>query len=993
MPVDHKEVAFEDAIEHYLLEHGGYIKGDPTQFDPETALDASHVIGFIKDTQPKLWEELLRYYKGDLEKAVINELAKNLDSFGTLNVVRHGFKFHGKLLHLAYFTPAHSLNPETIALSAKNRLIITRQVHYSSKDKYNTIDIVLSLNGLPVAILELKNAMSGQNVNHAMAQYKARDYRETIFSFKRGALVHFAIDTDQVYMTTRLAASGTHFLPFNKGNGTAAGNPENPGGYKTAYLWEQILERHILLDIIARFLHLQVEEKKVNGKKVRNEKMIFPRYHQWDSVCRLEADARQAGVGKNYLIQHSAGSGKSNSIAWLAHRLSSLHTANDEKIFDSVIVITDRRVLDRQLQDTIYQFEHKQGVVEKIDVDSKQLAEALKSSRPIVITTLQKFPFVTEHIGTLPERKYAIIVDEAHSSQSGESARTMKEVLSAKTLEEAVQREAQQGKLEDYEEEIIRTMAARGQQPNISFFAFTATPKHKTMELFGQPGPDGKPQPFHLYSMRQAIEEGFILDVLKNYTTYKTYYNLQKAIEDDPEVDRKKAARALARFMSLHPHNIAQKTEVIVEHFRTFTRFKINGKAKAMVVTSSRLHAVRYKLAFDKYIKEHGYTDVKTLVAFSGRVYDEDIDRMYTEVEMNDGTKESELPDKFAGEDYQVLLVAEKYQTGFDQPLLHTMYVDKKLDGVHAVQTLSRLNRTHPGKEETFVLDFVNDEEQIWAAFQPYYELAAVKEKADPQLLYELQRKLDDYQIYYQSEVENFCKIFFKRTQTKNDHAILNSYLDPAIDRYMQRDEDEQEEFKKALNSYRNLYAFLSQVVPYNDSDLEKLYAYGRFLLSKLPKRPDPRYNFDDEVALQYYRLQKINEVDIALDPSGGYTVSGPTSVGRGKQKDEKVRLSSLIDTLNDRFGTDFTDADQIFFDQIKEVASADEELMQAAKVNSKENFRFVSDPKIQDMFIERMDRNESIFTRVMNDPSFREVVFGWLSEQIYEHVKTASMD
>jgi len=551
---------------------------------------------------------------------------------------------------------------------------------------------VLSLNGIPIATAELKNPLTGQTWRNAVKQYKNdRDPKDQIFQFKKRALVHFAVDPDEVYMTTRLNGRSTYFLPFNKGNDNAAGNPVNPDGYKTAYLWEEVLQRDSFLDILARFIHLQIEERKLDGKTITTEKMIFPRYHQLDSVRKLVADARANGTGNNYLVEHSAGSGKSNSIAWLAHRLASLYNDQDEKVFDSVIVITDRLVLDQQLQNTIYQFEHKQGVVQKIEEDSTQLAQALTAGVPIIVTTLQKFPFVTDKIGDLPKRKYAVIVDEAHSSQGGESATELKGVLAAAAIREEASKKAAEEGLPDYEEEILRNMAKRGKQPNISFFAFTATPKYKTLEVFGQPGPDGKPRPFHLYSMRQAIEEGFILDVLKNYTTYKTYYRLVKSIENDPEVDKKKAARALARFVSFHPHNIAQKTEVMIEHFQHFTRHKIGGKAKAMVVTSSRLHAVRYKEAFDKYIAENGYSGIKTLVAFSGTVIDPEIrEKTYTEVGMNAGIKEKELPKKFDGGEYQVLIVAEKYQTGFDQPLLHTMYVDKLLAGVQAVFRLSR---------------------------------------------------------------------------------------------------------------------------------------------------------------------------------------------------------------------------------------------------------------------------------------------------------------
>ena len=634
--------------------------------------------------------------------------------------------------------------------------------------------------------------------------------------------MHFAVDTDLAYMTTRLEGTKTVFLPFNRGDGTGAGNPDNPGGYKTAYLWEEVWKRDSWLDIIGRFIHLQVEEKTIGGKKIVKETMIFPRYHQLVAVRKLESDARRVGAGTNYLIQHSAGSGKSNSIAWLAHRLASLHNDTDQKVFDSIVVITDRLVLDRQLQDTIYQFDHKQGVVQKIDEDSTQLAEALKTATPIIITTLQKFPFVTEKVESLPERRYAVIVDEAHSSQSGDTAAELKGVLAAAAIKKKAKEEAEAQGLPDYEEEILKTMVKRGRQPNISFFAFTATPKYKTLEVFGLPGPDGKPQPFHLYSMRQAIEEGFILDVLKNYSTYKTYFRLLRTTDKDPQVIKSKAAKALARFMSLHPHNIAQKTEVMIEHFRIFTRHKIGGRAKAMVVTGSRLHAVRYKQEFDRYTTKHGYNDIKTLVAFSGTVNDPDVAGVsYTEPDMNrqpngKPLREKELPDKFASPEYHVLIVAEKYQTGFNQAMLHTMYVDKRLDGVQAVQTLSRLNRTCPGKEDTFVLDFLNKEEDILEAFKPYYEQTNIGEHADPRQLYELQAKMEAQHFYHAPEVEAFCKVFFKNkaTKTPSDHAMINVAVDPAVRRFKELDEEAQEEFRELLVAFRHLYSFLSQIIP-----------------------------------------------------------------------------------------------------------------------------------------------------------------------------------
>jgi type I restriction enzyme R subunit len=996
MPGQHTETAFESAIENHLLTKAGYKKGDRKTFDQARGFDPTVLLDFVRETQPEGWAYLKNIQKDKAEATLLDDLCRalNSDHEGCLAVLRHGFKCFGKLFRVAYFAPASGLNPETQRLYAANRLTVTRQLPYS-KSYHNTLDLVLSINGIPIVSAELKNPMTGQTWRNAIHQYKAdRDPKDLIFKFKKRTLVHFAVDPDEVYMTTRLSGNATRFLPFNLGNGTGAGNPENPGGYKTAYLWEQVWQRDSLLDILARFIHLQIEEKRIGGKKVKRETMIFPRYHQLDSVRKLVADARGKGVGTNYLVEHSAGSGKSNSIAWLAHRLSSLHNDRDEKVFDSIIVVTDRRVLDQQLQNTIYQFEHKSGVVQKIDIDSSQLAEALATGTPIVITTLQKFPFVTEKIGELPARKYAVIIDEAHSSQGGESATELKGILAGAAIKEEVKARAEEeGGLPDYEEEILRTMAKRGKQPNISFFAFTATPKYKTLEVFGQPGPEGKPKPFHLYSMRQAIEEEFILDVLKHYTTYKTYYRLIKSIEDDPEVDKKKAARALARFVSFHPHNIAQKTEVMVEHFQHSTRHKIGGRAKAMVVTGSRLHAVRYKEAFDKYIAKKGYIGIKTLVAFSGTVIDPDIPgKEYTEVGMNRGIKEKELPEKFATDDYQVLLVAEKYQTGFDQPLLHTMYVDKRLAGIQAVQTLSRLNRTHPGKEDTFILDFVNETQEILDAFQPYYEETVIGEQAQPEQLYELQAKLDAHQVYYKNEIEEFSKVFYKprERQTPADHATMNACIDPAVNRFKELDEDAQEEFRGWLTAYRNLYAFLSQVIPFQDSDLEKLYSYIRFLLTKLPKRNlGPSYHFDDEVGLKYYRIEKTAEGSIDLRPGDTKPVYGPTEVGTGASRGVKIELSQLIDILNERFGTTFKPGDQLFFDSIREDAMADSDLRQAAQVNTMENFGYVFFKALEGLFIDRMEQNEEITAKYLNEKDFQKVVGQELLKQVYEQINS----
>jgi type I restriction enzyme R subunit len=993
MPGQYTEKSFETTIEAYLCQKAGYTNANTGNFDCNRGFDPYILLTFIHETQPREYRYLEKILKGKTEETLLDELTKALDSEneGCLKVLRHGFKCFGKTFRVAYFAPASGLNPDTRKLYETNRLTVTRQLAYSAHHT-KTLDLVLSLNGLPLVTAELKNPMTGQDWQSAVDQYKNdRDPKDLVFRFKKRTLVHFAVDTDNVYMTTRLEKERTYFLPFNKGRGTGAGNPQNPDGYKSAYLWEEVWQKESLLDIIARFIHLQTKKKNLGGKTVSTEKMIFPRYHQLGAVRQMIADAREKGPGHNYLVQHSTGSGKSNSIAWLAHHLATLYNDKDEKIFDSVVVVTDRLVLDQQLQETIYQFEHKEGVVKKIDEDSSQLAQALLSGIPIIITTLQKFPFVTGKIGELPAGKYAVIIDEAHSSQGGEGAAEMKGVLAGAALRQEVAARWENETLTDYEEEILKTMIKRGKQPNISFFAFTATPKYKTLEVFGRPGPDDKPVPFHLYSMRQAIEERFILDVLKHYTTYEAYYNLVKAIAADPKVDKKQAAKALARFMSLHPHNIAQKTEVMVEHFNHSTRHQIGGKAKAMLVTDSRLHAVRYKQAFDRYIAQKGYSHIKTLVAFSGTVIDPDSQETeYTEVNMNRGIREKELPGRFAADEYRVLIAAEKYQTGFDQPLLHTMFVDKKLSGIQAVQTLSRLNRTHPGKEDTFIIDFVNNTGEILEAFKPYYESTGVGERVEPRHLYELQARLEGAQVFYQAEVEEFAKVFYKprERQTTADHARMNACLDPAVSRFKDLEEESREEIRKVLVAYRNLYAFMSQIIPFIDPDLEKLYTYVRFLLAKLPRRSGgPSYHFDDEVALKYYRLMKIQD-DISLELQGGGEVDGPTSVGMGVSKAEKIELSQLIDILNERLGTDFKPADQLFFDSIREEAAADQELKQVALANTMENFGYVFTKALDDLFIERMEQNEEITAHFLNSKEFHELVSKNLLEQVYRRIR-----
>lgn len=993
------EAAFETAIEAVLLANG-YVQVDGAGFDRERAIFPEEVLTFIRVTQAMVWEKLEALHGDQTGARVLESLCKWLDTHGALNTLRHGFKCFGRTLRIAYFRPAHGLNPDLEARYQTNRLGLTRQLHFSPRSE-KSLDVVLSVNGIPIVTLELKNPLSGQTAANAIHQYRHdRDPREPIFAFTKRTQVHFAVDTEEAHMTTRLSGSATFFLPFNRGANGCAGNPPDRDGrnYKTAYLWEEVLQRDSLLDLLFRFLHVDVQERVADdGKKVSKESLIFPRYHQLQAVRQMVAAAASEGVGHNYLVEHSAGSGKSNTIAWLAHRLSSLHNERDERLFESVVVITDRVVLDRQLQNTIYQFDHRQGVVQKIDEDSRQLAEALEAGVPIIITTLQKFPFVAGQLAKLneergegskshlPTRKFAVIIDEAHSSQSGETATELKGVLGGADLRrQAQEMAAEEGEVEL--ERLFRSMAKRGHQPNMSFFAFTATPKHKTLAIFGSKG-----EPFHRYTMRQAIEEGFIEDVLKSYVTYKTYYKLIKKAEDDPNVERKKAAKALARFMRLHPHNIGQKTEVMVEHFQQFTRHKIGGHAKAMVITGSRMEAVRYKQEFDRYILEKGYP-IKSLVAFSGTVEDDKVpEKTYTEVEMNGGIKEKELPDSFAKPEFRLLLVAEKYQTGFDQPLLHTMYVDKRLAGIQAVQTLSRLNRTHPLKDDTFVLDFVNDPGEIQEAFRQYYEGSVMGEQVDPDKLYAIKAELDASGIYLQTEVAEFARVFFapKRRQSPGDHKLMNAILDQAVARFTQLQSTEEEEaelWRGKLQAFRNLYSFLSQVIPYQDSDLEKLFTYLRHLSLKLPKRKNgPGYQFDEEVELDYYRLQKISEGSISLNDGYAKPLDGPREVGTGVVREEHVSLSRLIDIINQRFGGELNEADQLFFDQIAEAAGQNETLQKAAEVNSLEKFQLVFTQVLESLFIERMDLNEEIFSKYMSKPELQQLISQWLGSQVYE--------
>lgn len=988
------ENTFETAIIEALTQKGGYTQGNAPDYSPELGLFKYEVLKFLQETQPKNWDKISSILGENVDERVIRSIYEEMDLRGSLDVIRNGFVANQVRFKLAFFKPETGLNPETQELYNNNSLKVIRQVYYSSKkENKNSVDLVLSLNGIPIATVELKNHFTGQSTENAKKQYATtRDNRELLFAFKKRSLVHFAVDDEEIFMATKLDGKKTYWLPFNKGHNRGKGNPPNPKGYKTDYLWNEILIKDSWLDIIQRFIHLQTEEYELDGKTEKKEIMIFPRYHQLDAVRQLTYDAKNSGAGKNYLIQHSAGSGKSNSIAWLSYRLSSLHNAQDKRVFDSVIVVTDRKVLDQQLQNTIYQFEHKTGVVQRIDKDSTQLATAINSGSHIIITTLQKFPFVLDKVGEIPDRKYAVIIDEAHSSQGGEAHKKMKEVLaSTNNYSIAAEEQAEYGEYdaEDFiQEQVEKSAASRGQQNNISFFAFTATPKYKTLAIFGKAGKDNKPEPFHLYSMRQAIEENFILDVLKYYTNYELFFKLSKAIEEDPNLNKKKAARTIGHFVTFHPHNLVQKTEIVIEHFRQIVASKIGGRAKAMFVTSSRKLAKRYFESFNKYIKDNGYTkELKILVAFSGKVIDDNYPEGVSEPNLT-GYGEKELPSVFNEDEYRILIVADKYQTGFDQPMLHTMYVDKKLSGVKAVQTLSRLNRTAPGKEDTFVLDFVNDRETIFRSFQPYYEKTMVAEEPDINHLFDLKAKLDEKQIFWQSEINAFANIYFKPSGklTTKDQSHLYSYIDPAVDRYKAIEtEDEKDEFKKSLRTWTNLYAFLAQIMPFSEPDFEKFYAYAKLLQTKLPKiELSDSLHLSDEIAMEYYRLQKIKEGSIDLVKGEDGELDGISEAGIKRAKEEKALLSEIIEILNERFGTEFVEADKLFFDQIEAELITDTELKMQAKANEIDTFKYAFETMFLTKLIERMDQNQDIFDKIIENKSFGNLVKELMLKKVY---------
>lgn len=984
------EKQYQHFIMDYLKTNNGYLVRKDKDFDRLFACDREMLFKFLNDTQPDEMQTLSKIYKHDLEETLVSyinmEMTKNRGSL--LEVLKHGVEISNTHLDLMYTKPATDFNKELMAKYEKNIFSVTEEVWASDKER---IDLVIFLNGLAIMTFELKCNAAGQSYEDAIYQYRSdRDPKTRLFLFKAGALVNFAMDLEQVYMTTKLEKNATFFLPFNMGNGegvnAGAGNPLFEDKYSVSYMWEDVLTKDSILELISKFIFLEVKEKEdeITGKKKIKESIIFPRFHQREVLHKVLNDVYENGSTQNYLIQHSAGSGKTNSIAWLAYRLSSLHDACNKIIFDNIVIVTDRVVVDRQLQAAIMGMEHKSGLIKVMDdkCNSTDLAMALNGNTKIIATTIQKFPYIVDQVTNLKNKKFAVIIDEAHSSTAGKNMAAVTMTLGAGEIS------ADESTAEDL---IVEEIAKHGKQANVSMFAFTATPKPTTLQLFGRVNTKGQREAFHIYSMKQAIEEGFILDVLQNYTTYKTYYQINKEIAEDPKCKTNSAKRQIARFVELHETNIAQRVEVIVEHFRTTVMDELGGTAKAMVITASREGAVKYRQAFEDYVKKKGYDNIHALVAFSGKVTTKDDGKEYTEAGIN-GFSEDKLPTEFDKDDYKVLLVANKYQTGFDQPKLCAMYILKKLKGVNAVQTLSRLNRICPPYDKkTFVLDFVNEYEDMQAAFSTYYTTTLLSNSVTPSAIYDIEAKLDGFLVIDPMDIVDANDILYKDDINAKEKKKLTFLFQKTKKNIEKLDSEEQRELVVTMRRFVRFYEFLLQVSCFEDTELHKKYRFIALLLAYINiKHPGSGYNLDGKInAMNFVQKKKAEHKKEKLKSNPVTKLATAEKFVLSEDKEEK--LSEIIAEINSIAGKSYdNDVAVKAMLQIKDIMMKSEKLKTSAKSNTEKDFEFAYFDNIDDALIEGLEQNQDFFSLLLGNDEMKKKVLGIFSEEIYNSLRDA---
>lgn len=1006
-----KEKNFEADIESFFISKaGGYTKGDAT-YDPSCALFKDTFIEFIKKTQPKAWKKFEFAYGNNTEKKFVTFFNDAVERDGILKVMRKGFKCGGVDFKACYFKPESTLNEDDIALYNSNIWHCYRQWFFSA-DNNKSVDMVLVLNGIPLFAFELKNQLTGQDIRNAEHQWcYDRNPRELCFRFNSRILAFFCVDLRQASMATKLNGEKTFFLPFNQGSNGAgndggAGNPANPDGYMTSYIWENVFQRESMMDILQKFINLEItEEKKKGGKTETKKTLIFPRYHQLDVVRKLVADVTENGAGKSYLIEHSAGSGKSNSISWVAYRLATIFKKNNDPLFKSVIIVTDRRVLDQQLQNTVDGMDHLPGFVETIDKDkhAKDLKTAINDGARIIVTTLQKFPVIYKEIEDAKGKNFAIICDEAHSSQTGSAAAKLKIALADDTdaLRQYAELEEKSEEEVDKEDPILKELLKHGKHKNLSYFAFTATPKPKTLEIFGSEDSNGQFHPFHIYSMRQAIEEGFIMDVLQNYMTYKTCYAIANKTKDNPEVKGITAARIIKKYADLHPYNISSKVQIIIETFKDITSKAIGGKGKMMIVASSRLAAVRYLQEMRRYLEDmkqgpnaKDYENIDVLVAFSGTVKDGGVE--YTEPQLNvrkDGThiSETQLKSDFH-DDFNVLVVAEKYQTGFDEPLLHTMIVDKKLKGVKAVQTLSRLNRVCPGKTDTFILDFINTADEIKKAFEPFYTETFLKESINTDLIFEVQAKIAEAKVYNEANVEEFAKFYYSEgTQSDKDLGKIASMLEPAVEKYSKLEEVERFDFRRNVRNLVKWYNYISQINRLFNEQLHKEVLYANALSKFLSEDSDPVVDIKNKLKLEYYKLKEVFKGSISLAEGKGESSVGG-KVGQVPDPALLDPLNEVIKRINEQFGIDLTEADKVIYNSIHDKLMADKKLQKLIKSSKDDEEKIFASSIFPKFFGEAanagFDEQVEAYNSLFEDKNKYKAMMAVLAAQLFKEVR-----